>query len=169
MKAFAVALVALAPGLAAAAPEPSVEAQALGKFKDWDTYKLTRNGETTCYAVSNPKETTPKNLTRDQVFFMISNWPGRKITGEPSVIAGYAYRDGSTVELRVGSAKFELYTKDDSAWFVDGTDEKKFVTAMKTGSSMTVKGTSARGTITTDKYSLSGISSALDKINTACK
>jgi len=40
---------------------------------------------------------------------------------------------------------------------------------MKGGTSLIVKGTSSRGTLTTDKYSLLGISAALDKIGEACK
>ena len=40
---------------------------------------------------------------------------------------------------------------------------------MKTGSELTVKGTSWRGTETLDSYSLNGVSAALKKIDEACK
>ena len=46
--------------------------------------------------------------------------------------------------------------------------EKRLVEAMKKGSLMTVQGRSSRGTLTTDKYSLSGISAALDRIAQEC-
>jgi hypothetical protein len=39
---------------------------------------------------------------------------------------------------------------------------------MKKGKSMTVEGTSRRGTVSTDSYSLSGITAALDAITKAC-
>jgi hypothetical protein len=39
---------------------------------------------------------------------------------------------------------------------------------MRAGSTMVVKGTSARGTRTTDTYSLKGVSAALDAIDKAC-
>jgi hypothetical protein len=47
-------------------------------------------------------------------------------------------------------------------------DEAKLLAAMRDGSKMIVKGTSRRGTLTTDEYSLKGISAALDKIASEC-
>jgi hypothetical protein len=40
---------------------------------------------------------------------------------------------------------------------------------MKNGKKLSVTGTSWKGTETTDHYSLSGISAAMDKIDSACK
>ncbi|MFO1113388.1 MAG: invasion associated locus B family protein [Rhodospirillales bacterium] len=50
----------------------------------------------------------------------------------------------------------------------DATVDRAIVAAMKAGQKMTVRGTSARGTITTDTYSLSGFSAALAAIDKAC-
>ena len=47
--------------------------------------------------------------------------------------------------------------------------EKKIVTAMKQGQKFTVRGTSWKGTETTDIYSLNGFSAAMDKIDSSCK
>jgi hypothetical protein len=43
------------------------------------------------------------------------------------------------------------------------------IDAMKRGAEMSVTGTSSRGTLTRDNYSLSGISAALDKVAATCK
>ncbi|MGZ8996253.1 MAG: invasion associated locus B family protein [Rhodospirillales bacterium] len=40
--------------------------------------------------------------------------------------------------------------------------------AMRAGRQMVVKGTSTRGTLTTDTYSLNGFSTALQSIDKAC-
>ena len=40
---------------------------------------------------------------------------------------------------------------------------------MRNASEMTVKGISKRGTLTSDTYSLKGLSSALDKVAEGCK
>ena len=45
----------------------------------------------------------------------------------------------------------------------------KVVRAMKAGSSMVVVGRSGRGTRTTDKYSLAGVSAAMKKIDETCR
>jgi hypothetical protein len=115
----------------------------------------------------------PANVTRDAVFFLISTWPGRKVRGEPSVVPGYQYKVGTKVQVQIGSDKFDLFTKNDGsaggAWLENPADEKKLVDAMKRGSEMSITGTSSRGTLTRDNYSLAGISAALDKIDASCK
>jgi hypothetical protein len=75
--------------------------------------------------------------------------------------------------VQVGSDKFDLFTKNDGqsggAWVENPTDEKRMIDAMKRGAEMSVTGTSSRGTLTRDNYSLSGISAALDKVAATCK
>jgi hypothetical protein len=142
---------------------------ALGRFKDWDAYKTTINGQPACFAVSKPKDMLPKGVNRDPVFFLVTHWPARGVSGEPSIQTGYTYRPGSNASVTVGGQSFDFFTKDDGAWLASGDDEKKLIAALRKGSTMTVKGTSSRGTITTDRYSLAGISLALDKVAEACK
>ncbi len=142
---------------------------ALGRFKDWDAYKLNNEGQTACYAVSKPKEMIPKSAKRDAVYFLITHWPARSVSAEPSIQIGYPYRPGSEATVTVGGASFKFFTKDDGAWLSDAAEEKKLVSTMRQGSTMVIKGTSTRGTITTDRYSLAGLSAALDKIEAACK
>jgi invasion protein IalB len=70
--------------------------------------------------------------------------------------------------VTVGTAKFELFTKDEGA-FVEKPDvESKLVDAMKGASTMKVEGKSARGTATSDTYSLSGLGDALDRAAKEC-
>ena len=86
-----------------------------------------------------------------------------------STIIGYPFKEATTVQLKVDDAEFELFTNGDGAW-ADTTDkEKKIVAAMKTGQKLSVRGTSWKGTETTDNYSLSGFSAAMDKIDGSCK
>ena len=47
-------------------------------------------------------------------------------------------------------------------------DEERLVNAMKTASEAVVTGTSKRGTVVRDTYSLSGFADALDKAQAAC-
>ena len=73
-------LVAGVAGLvpAAAADNPTL----LGAFKDWSAYTVGSGASKTCYALAQPKSMSPKNVTRDPVFFLISDWPARKAKGE---------------------------------------------------------------------------------------
>ena len=60
-----------------------------------------------------------------------------------------------------------LFTKGDGAW--SDSKDATIVSAMRKGKKMEVKGTSWRGTSTTDSYSLSGVKQAMDKIDQQCK
>ena len=57
----------------------------------------------------------------------------------------------------------------DRAYIADAGEEQKLIFAMRKGSTITVVGTSERGTTTTDTYSLAGISQALQAVATNCK
>jgi hypothetical protein len=56
----------------------------------------------------------------------------------------------------------------EAAWLASTDDEPGFVTALKGGTKLVVKGTSGRGTETTDTYSLAGVTAAMAAIDTAC-
>jgi len=164
-----VTVISAALGLGGAA---LAKPELLGEFNDWKAFKSTDGGATVCYALSQPRKSEPANAKRDPIFFIISNFPDRQVKGEPSIVIGYPFKDGSKATVTVGGASFSFVTvnagTDGAAWIVDGATEQKLIAAMRGGSNMTVKGTSKRGTNTTDTYSLSGASGALDRINQEC-
>jgi len=141
----------------------------LGTFDDWEAYKTTDTRGTVCYAISAPKTKLPTAAKRDSVYFLLTSWPGAKIANEPSLLIGYPFKDTSKATVQLGADKFDFFTKADGAWLPTGPDEAKLVTAMRSTAEMTVKGTSKRGTQTTDTYSLKGLSAALDKVAEGCK
>ncbi|HEY4264812.1 MAG TPA: invasion associated locus B family protein [Micropepsaceae bacterium] len=169
--AFAGMLMALTAAHTALAAEE--KPTLLESFRDWHVYQTGKGPNRLCYALSEPKQMDPKNVKRDSAFFLISTWPGRKVRNEPSVVPGYAYKDGTKTDVQVGSDKFSFFTKNDGsaggAWLEDSKDEKKLIDAMKKGSGMNITGISSLGTMTHDTYSLAGISAALDKLDSSCK
>ena len=62
-----------------------------------------------------------------------------------------------------------MFTDKDSAWIENPDQENDLIEAMRKGTKMTVEGTSRRGTVTTDSYSLSGVTAALDAIAKECQ
>ena len=146
----------------------------LGTFGKWTAYATGAGDSRMCYALAQPASSLPKHAKRDPIFFLISDWPGRKTKAETEVVPGYKYKDGSTVTVEVGADKFSFFSKNDSAdgdgtaWIEDLSSEGRLVDAMRRGAQLIVTGTSARGTLTRDTYSLAGISNALDAIHKAC-
>ncbi len=169
--AAAVSLACLAVGAAlpaAAADAPTL----LGVTRNWGAYTLGSGPDKVCYALSQPRSTEPRKAKRDPIFFLISDWPARKARAEPEVVPGYKYKDGSTVTAQIGGEKFIFFTKNDgdsgSAWIKETFDEQRMLETLQRGSQLVVIGTSARGTLTHDTYSLDGLTDALTKIHTAC-
>jgi len=159
-----VTLIFLAYGLMAV----PANAADIGKFTDWTAHAANSGQSKVCYIVSVPKKMQPSNVNRDDVFFYITTWAGQTNIAEPSVVTGYPYQPGSTTTVSIGPSTASMFTKGDSAWVADRGSEKKLIDAMRAGSTMIVKGTSRRGTVTTDTYSLSGVTAGLKAVIKAC-
>lgn len=174
--ALIVLLAAPAPSLAADAEANSDGGATLaGTFRDWFVYRAGEEGNPICYALSQPRSSDPGNVQRGPIAFLISTWPAEGKHHEPSIVPGYPYREGedSTVRVQIGGDQFEFGLirnegDEGGAWMEDSAQEARLITAMRGGNNMIVTGTSARGTLTRDTFSLAGISAALDSINENC-
>jgi Invasion associated locus B (IalB) protein len=166
-------LLAVAVGLApvAALAQAPANPTSLGSSGDWEAFTYEAEGSKVCYVFSQPKksEASKKGVGRGPIYFMITHWPGKKVKGQPSTFIGYTFKDGSDVKLKIDAKEFLLYPVENMAWTDKVETEKAILAAMKTGKSMVIEGTSAKGTVTKDSYSLAGISAAMDAINSACK
>jgi invasion protein IalB len=154
-------------GALLATPALAQEVKLLDKFKDWSAYAASGPAKV-CFAVAKPTESNPKKIKRGPILFYISRWPADNVTSEISVKMGYPFAEGAKVTATIGTAKFDLFTKDEGA-FVEKPDmETKLVEAMKGGTTMKIDGKSIRGTATSDVYSLDGLSEALDRAAKEC-
>ncbi len=143
------------------------------KSGDWTAYVLQSAAGKSCYVASLPKSSEPKGLNRDPATFFITHRPGAQVKNEVFVQSGYPFKEASKVSVEVVSAKgkktFTLFTREQGAWVEQAATESQLVAALRESKEFIVKGTSKRGTNTTDKYSLTGISAALDRIGQECK
>lgn len=165
---------------AAAAAKPAVpptiggaKPTLLGQYGDWGAYTASPGGKKICFAIAKPSsaQTSPPNRPRNPIYMFISTRPADKppVTNEVSIIIGYPFKPGTEASVDIGSTSFALYTQVDGAWIKNATDEAQMVEAMKSGQTAVVKGTSAKGTQSTDTYSLKGLSQALDRVAQDCK
>jgi invasion protein IalB len=168
-----VALTASACASAFAQPKPSPTDQAtlLGQFGDWGAYKASPGGKTVCFALSKPTSavTDPAGRPRDASYAFVSTRPAEKVKNEVSVIVGYPQKAGQDATATIGSGSYVMYTQNDGAWVKNAAEEAQMVEAMRKGADLVIKSESARGTKTTDTYSLKGIAEALDKVAAECK
>ncbi len=152
----------------AAQPSRAQGIKRIGDYGDWSSFQFSEDGNLACYMSSEPKKAKGKYQKRGDVFAIVTHRPAEKRFGEVSVIAGYSYQKDSWVEVKIGKQAFRLFTQDDGAWAPDAETDKKLVRAMTKGRTMVVTGTSTRGTLTTDTYSLSGFTKASRAIAKAC-
>ncbi len=147
--------------------------KSLGQFGDWTAYSYQGPKGKSCYALATPKDKAPKGVNRDPIYLFVTHRPAESVRNEISVVNGYTFKEGAKASYEVksskGNAAFGMFAKDDTAWLQNVSDQPKAIAAMKQGKDVVVKGTSARGTATTDVYSLNGISKALDRIDAECK
>src|SRR5208282_2867103 len=155
----------------AAAVAGGVRPTLLGQYGDWGAYTASPGGKKICFAIAKPSssETNPPNRPRNPAYMFISSRPADKVSNEVSIIIGYPFKPNSEATVDIGSTSFALYTQQDGAWIKNAGDEAHMVEVMRAGQSAVVKGASAKGTRTTDTFSLRGLSQALDRTDQDCK
>lgn len=159
---------AAAFALAFMAAAQAQETKRLGKYGPWTAYLVNGADEPICYMVAKPIKSQGKYKTRGKVWVLVSHLRGRDNPDEVQIVAGYRFKKGSVVDLVIDRKNtFTLFTDKGDAWAYNGEDQN-LVKAMKRGLRMVVKGTSDRGTETTDSYSLKGFTRAHDEIAAAC-
>jgi Invasion associated locus B (IalB) protein len=160
-----------ATATAPAAPGGDAQPTLLGQYGDWGAYTASPGGNKVCFALAKPKTTKmePAGRNRDPSYLFVSTRPAEKVKNEVSVIIGYPFKSSSDATAEIGTAKFAMYTQNDGAWIKNVAEEARMVEAMRKGADLMVKGTSGRGTQSTDQYSLKGLAQALDKIEQECK
>ena len=152
-------------------PSPTDQAVLLGQFGEWGAYRATPGGKKICFALSKPTAATsePSSRTRDAVYAFVSTRPSEKVRNEVSVIVGYPQKAGHDATAAIDSSTYPMYTQNDGAWVKNAAEETQMVETMRRGSDLVVKSESARGTKTTDTYSLKGMAQALDRVAEECK
>ena len=152
----------LAPSLAlaqAATPAPE-------QFGEWVLAQYTEGRNRTCYMGATPQDSTPKNISRGNVYVNVTHKPG--VRDEVSINFGYTFDANAEVTVTIENQNFKMFTNGSGAWNKAPDDDAKMVKAMAAGTRMTVKGKSNRGTETTDTYSLSGFTAAHTAMDKAC-
>lgn len=147
--------------------EPSL----IGQFGTWGAYTATPNGRKVCFALAKPSssKTNPPNRPRDASYAFISTRPSEKVANEVSIMIGYSVKPGSEGSVEVGGARFAMYSQGDGLWIKNAAEEDRLVDALRKGADAVVKGTSAKGTETTDTFPLKGLAQALDKLAQECR
>ena len=142
--------------------------KSVGKFKDWESFVLSQDGNKTCFAQSIPVVRAPKKLKRDPSRLFVSFRPAENIKNEVSVTNGYEFQPKAPVTAKSGKKAYDLFSKGRFAWVVDNEDETKLIVTMKKASRLMIIGNSDQGNQTTDHYSMMGFTKAYSAAKKSC-
>ncbi len=93
--------------------------KSIGKFKDWESFVLSKEGNKICYAQSVPVVKAPKKLKRDPSRLFVSFRPNENIKNEVSVTNGYEFKPKAAVSAKSGKKTYDLFSKGRFAWVVE--------------------------------------------------
>lgn len=162
---------AVALGLAASSAIGQESTNRVATMTDWNVF--TEADPKECWGVSKPKETVnvrdgqPVSVRRGDILLFVTFRPGK--TPEVSFTGGYPFANGSTVDVSIGAATYQLFTEGEWAWTGSPDDDAKLLAEMKKGESAILKARSGKGTQTVDTFSLLGFSAAIDDAAKRCQ
>ncbi len=142
--------------------------KSLGKFKDWESFVLSQDGNKVCFAQSAPLIRAPKKLKREPSRLFVSFRPSENIKNEISGTNGYEFKLKTPATAKSGKKSYDLFTKGRFAWLVDDEDEAKLIRTMKKASRLMIIGTRDKGEQTTDHYSMMGFTKAYNTTKKSC-
>ena len=142
--------------------------KSVGKYKDWESFILLKEGNKICFAQSIPVIRAPKKLKRDPSRIFVSFRPAENIKNEISVTNGYEFKLKSPVTAKSGKKSYDLFSKGRFAWVVDNDVESKLIVIMKKASRLMIIGNTDKGDQTTDHYSMMGFTKAYNSAKKSC-
>lgn len=140
---------------------------------DWSVF--VENEPLRCWIVSKPtkivntKGGKPVSVNRGDIRLFVTYLPKNGVKGEISFTGGYPFKPDNAVILAIGSSEYKMFPEGEYAWPESGSVDDKIRASMKRGASAVVKAQSARGTKTTDTFSLVGFTAALAEAEKRCK
>jgi len=161
-----------APATTAAVPAPGGgQPTLIAQYDTWGAYMANSGGRTVCYALAKPsaQATQPANRPRDPAYMFIATRPAENVRNEISIVVGYPFKQGYEASADIGANKYAMYTQGDGAWVKNPAEEARMVEALRKGADLVVTGESGKGTKSTDRYTLKGLSQALDRVAQECK
>jgi hypothetical protein len=138
----------------------------IAQYGDWGVY--VNKTAKTCFALTQPKDRQPANVKRDPAYFFVTTRPNDKLTNEISIMVGFPLKEDAEVAVIATGASFPMYVKGNGLWIKDPADEPKLLAALQKDKEITLKLTPAKGAVTTDRYSLTGLPQALERVAKEC-
>lgn len=144
----------------AASPVAAQSVQALGEFRDWAAYSAAEGTGQVCFAMSKPTDVSPPVDGYTQAYLYLTHRPAEGVTNELNLVAGFDFAPDQPATLTVSGKSFDLFTQRDAAWLLDASQNDNLAGALRAGSTVVIEGTTDKGILVTETFSLSGATAA---------
>ncbi|HRE20201.1 MAG TPA: hypothetical protein PKW21_04115 [Rhabdaerophilum sp.] len=140
----------------------------IGTFGDWKALTTGKDKAKVCYALAQPNQRLPAKLNRDPGYLFISSRMADGARNEIAFKLGFSPKAGQEGQLQIGSTNFTVIGSGESAFLKNPAQEGQVLDTMKKAATVTIKITSARGNDTSDRYSMNGLTKALEAVAKEC-
>lgn len=161
-------------------------------FGDWNVFVGKTGRGRICYTLAQPKSREPDSLKRDPGYAFISDRPAEGVRNEVSFIMGFDVASGPEADAKteekpkkrskqsartkpiptpvavVGDQSFDLLPKGGNLWVKNAARESALIAEMKKGATLEIRAASTKGAPSTDTYSLTGFSQAMERLQKEC-
>jgi hypothetical protein len=151
-----------------AGPAQAQSVQEIGTFKDWAAYSASEGAGAVCFAMSKPSSVDPSPDGYTQAYLYLTHRPAENVSNELNLVAGFDFAPDQPATLTVGGKSFDLFTQKDSAWLLDASQTDNLAGAMRAGQTVVIQGTTDKGILVAETFSLSGATAASKAIDSGC-
>ncbi len=146
----------------------AAELTMLGDFAAWHAYSYDDDGGKVCFMSSSPVKSDISNAsaTRDEPELFITHWTADNAANVISVNLGYVPE--GKVTIQIDGKSYDMIPNGETAWMESSEKDSALTLALQKGSSAVVQAASARGTRTSDTYSLKSSATAYKAISQSC-
>lgn len=163
MRPFRRSLLACAIACGAVAPAAAAR-DTLGVFGRWAAFR--DDGPRRCFAVAEPAR--PLRGGGWRPFAAVSTFPEAGLRSQINIRLRNRKLRGAPVFLSIGQRRFRLIAGGSDAWARDPRQDAAIVSAMRSGSSMSVETRGLNGRAFADVYALRGAATAIDAAALGC-
>lgn len=134
----------------------------LGVFEDWGAFRDPEMSR--CYAIAKAE----KGAASVQAYADVATWPRQAVRGQVHFRLSRELAENPRLVLSIGRERIELTGGGFDAWAPNPRIDAAIVAAMRSAPQMSVSATDRAGRRFTDRYSLSGVATAMDAATVGC-
>ena len=141
----------------------------LGSFGSWTAWKASNANGMLCYVSSAPQSSTAQVAGRTPTHMIVIDRFGKTtVKNEVQALLGFTPASQTHPSASIDGTDYSMVTDGTAAWLSSISNEPPFVAGLQSGSQLVLSSRTTSGISVSDRYALSGFSSALYAMRKSC-